>query len=122
MVDEHAASQRSARSLSAPGLPGEAPAQPEQAPPSYQRAFSVAAFTMKRFIVDQTLRAARQFDNDVETMMLFGVLAHLNVAHLMPPGTQPSQAGSVAIRVAGRGTAVPVRKLRDCQAVEVVGW
>ena len=45
---------------------------------------------MNRFIMDQMIRAARLFDNDTEAMVLFGVLSHLNVAHLMPPGARPS--------------------------------
>jgi hypothetical protein len=36
------------------------------------------------------LRAARLFDNDTEALVLFGVLSHLNVAHLLPPGSRPS--------------------------------
>jgi hypothetical protein len=75
----------------APGLPGEPPADSAHIPPSYWRAFSLVAFTMNRFIVDHVVRSARQFDNDIETMILFGMLSHLNVAHLMPPGSRPSQ-------------------------------
>ncbi|MBN8509504.1 MAG: hypothetical protein J0L57_12960 [Burkholderiales bacterium] len=113
-----AATQRSkARAdLRAPGLPGEAPVDRSDVPPAIPRAFGMAAFAMNRFIVDQTLRAARQFDNDIEAMTLFGVLAHLNVAHLMPPGTRPSQA----LNAQGRLPDLPGRmrpiRLRDlCQ-------
>ena len=77
--------------LDAPGLPGEAPADSSHIPAAYLRAFSLVAFTMNRFIIDQVVRAARQFDNDIEAMILFGMLSHLNVAHLMPPGSKPSQ-------------------------------
>lgn len=76
----------------APGLPGEPPADSAHIPPTYWRAFSLVAFTMNRFIVDHIVRSARQFDNDIEMMILFGMLSHLNVAHLMPPGSRPSQA------------------------------
>ena len=85
--------------LSAPGLPGEAPVQTDALPAEYWRAFAIVAFSMNRFIMDQMIRAARLFDNDTEAMVLFGVLSHLNVAHLMPPGARPSstlnQRGSV---------------------------
>lgn len=104
--------------LRAPGLPGEAPADGSSAPPAYQRAFSVAAFAMNRFIVDQTLRSARQFDNDVEAVMLFGVLAHLNVAHLMPPGTRPSQALNAKGRLPDLQVQLRPVRLRDlCQII-----
>lgn len=75
-----------------PGLPGLPRTPTGDAPPEYPRAFSVVAFTMNRYIVDHMLRASRRFDDDTETMILFGVLSHLNVAHLLPPGTRPSEA------------------------------
>jgi hypothetical protein len=74
----------------APGLPGEAAANNAHIPPTYWRAFSLVAFTMNRFIVDHVVRSARLLDNDIETMILFGMLSHLNVAHL-PPGSRPSR-------------------------------
>jgi hypothetical protein len=77
---------------SAPGLPGERHDRPGEASEPYTRAFSVVAFAMNRFIVDHMLRASRMFEGDVETMILFGVLSHLNVAHIVPPGTRPSDA------------------------------
>jgi hypothetical protein len=58
-------------------------------PPEHWRAFSLLAFTMNRFIVDHVIRAARLFDNDTEALILFGMLAHLNIVHLMPPGSSP---------------------------------
>ena len=59
-------------------------------PPEYWRAFSIVAFAMNRFIVDHIIRSARLFDNDTEALVLFGMLAHLNVVHLMPPGSTPA--------------------------------
>lgn len=75
-----------------PGLPGETRNRPGETPSEYDRAFSLVAFTMNRFIVDHMLRASRLFERDTETMILFGVLSHLNVAHLLPPGTRPSDS------------------------------
>jgi hypothetical protein len=83
----------------APGLPGEACADNAHIPPAYWRAFSLVAFAMNRFIVDHMLRSARLFDNDIETMILFGMLWHQNVAHLVPPGSRPSQAVDAQGRV-----------------------
>jgi hypothetical protein len=76
--------------ISAAGLPGEEHGDPSKIPPEYWRAFGIVAYTMNRFIVDHMLRAARLFDNDTEALVLFGVLSHLNVAHLLPPGSRPS--------------------------------
>lgn len=112
----HTAKAKAKPDLRAPGLPGEAPAGSTPVPPAFPRAFSVAAFAMNRFIVDQTLRSARQFDNDIEAMVLFGVLAHLNVAHLMPPGTQPSQALNAQGRLPDLRARLRPMRLRDlCQ-------
>jgi hypothetical protein len=73
-----------------PGLPDAVDPNPRAVPPEYWRAFSVLAFSMNRFIVDHVIRAARQFDNDMETLVLFGMLSHLNVIHLLLPGSSPS--------------------------------
>jgi hypothetical protein len=88
------------RDFAAPGLPGETRSDSEAIPAAYARIFSLAAFTMNRFIIDHVVRASRRFDNDMEAMMLFGTVAHLNAAHLMPPGASP-------IRVLGSDGRVP---------------
>lgn len=72
-----------------PGIPGGEIQGGDEALPGSRRAFSILAFTMNRFIVDHVVRSARLFDNDAEAMILFGMLAHLNVGHLMPPGSSP---------------------------------
>ena len=61
-------------------------------PPEYWRAFSLLAFVMNRFIVDHLIRSARLFGNDTEALVLFGMLAHLNIVHLLPPGSSPLTA------------------------------
>ena len=58
-------------------------------PPEYWRAFSILAFAMNRFIVDHVIRSARLFENDTEALILFGMLAHLNIVHLVLPGSSP---------------------------------
>jgi hypothetical protein len=98
---------------SAPGLPGEAPADAAGVPPAYTRAFGLVAFTMNRFIVDHVVRSARQFDNDIEMMMLFGMMSHLNVAHLMPPGSRPSQALDAQGRVLDSQPKLRPVRVRD---------
>ncbi|MBN8493120.1 MAG: hypothetical protein J0M00_17060 [Burkholderiales bacterium] len=101
----------------APGLPGEAPAQADQAPAAYWRAFSLVAFTMNRFVVDQVIRAARLFDNDTETMILFGTVAHLNVAHLMPPGSRPTRVLGANGRVPDAQPQLRAVRLRDLEQI-----
>ncbi|NJD31596.1 MAG: hypothetical protein FIB04_06895 [Gammaproteobacteria bacterium] len=73
--------------LHAPGIPGDPRLEVDRVPPEYWRAFTILAFTMNRFIVDHVIRAARQFENDTESLILFGMLSHLNVAHMVLPGS-----------------------------------
>jgi len=103
----------------APGLPGESPAHPADAPPEYWRAFSIVAFTMNRFVVDQVLRASRMFDNDIEAMVIFGTLSHLNAAHLIPPGSRPSEALNSGGRVPDAQPRLRPVRLRDL--VQITG-
>lgn len=103
----------------APGLPGETAARPGDTPAEYWRAFSIVAFTMNRFVVDQVLRAARMFDNDIEAMILFGTLSHLNVAHLVPPGSRPSDALDASGRVPNAQSRLRPVRLRDL--VQITG-
>jgi len=53
-------------------------------------AYSILAFSMNRYVIDHMLRSARRFGGDFERLILWGVVAHLNVAHLLPPGSLPS--------------------------------
>jgi hypothetical protein len=97
----------------APGLPGEARIDSASIPPAYWRAFSLVAFTMNRFIVDHVVRSARLFDNDTEAMILFGMLSHLNAAHLMPPGASPSQLLNAQGRVPDPQPRLRPVRIRD---------
>jgi hypothetical protein len=97
----------------APGLPGEAPADSARIAPAYWRAFGLVAFTMNRFIVDHVVRSARQFDNDIEMTMLLGMLSHLNVAHLVPPGSRPSQTLDAQGLVPGSQPQLRPVRVRD---------
>lgn len=103
--------------LQAPGLPGEARADAAHVPPVYWRAFSVAAFTMNRFIVDQVIRSARHFDDDVEAMILYGTVAHLNAAHLMPPGSAPSSVLGADGRLPDAQPQLRPVRLRDLEQI-----
>lgn len=103
----------------APGLPAAAGELSGPTPPEYERAFSIVAFTMNRFIIDQVLRASRLFDNDIEAMVIFGALAHLNVAHLLTPGVLPSDKLGADGRVPDLQPKLRAVRLRDL--VQVTG-
>lgn len=117
MSEAHRAGPWISDAHAAPGLPGEAQADVDDIPAHYWRAFAVVAFTMNRFIVDQVLRASRFFDNDAETMLLYGMLAHLNVAHIVPPGSRPSERLDADGRVPGVQPQLRPVRLRDLEQI-----
>jgi predicted transcriptional regulator len=58
---------------------------------AFDRSFSLVAYVLNRHLIDHMLRAARLLTaGDTEMLIVWGVLAHQNVAHLMPPGSVPS--------------------------------
>lgn len=58
---------------------------------AFDGAFSLVAFVMNRHLIDHMLRVARELTlDDYEAMIIWGVLAHQNLAHLLPPGSVPS--------------------------------
>lgn len=58
---------------------------------NFDKAFSLVAFTLNRFIVDHLLRFARQFGPDYQLMVVWGVLAHQCVIHHIPADSRPAK-------------------------------
>jgi hypothetical protein len=56
---------------------------------AFDQSFSLIAFALNRHLIDHMLRAIRELDVDFDSLVLWGLLSHLNVAHLMPPGSAP---------------------------------
>jgi hypothetical protein len=92
MIRSRTGKRRQRVDIHKPGIPGGQTPDVASVSPEFERAFSIVAFAMNRFIVDHVYRAARRFDNDVEALILFGMLAHLNALHLVPPGSSPLTA------------------------------
>lgn len=85
---------------------------------AFDRSFSLVAFIMNRYLVDHMLRCARQLvDGDFEALVLWGVLAHQNVAHLMPPGSLPAAVLTENGRLEGYETRLRPLLLRDISAI-----
>lgn len=84
---------------------------------AFDRSFSMLAFISNRFVIDHMLRVGRLItENDYETMVIWGVLAHQNVAHLMPPGSLPTAVLSERGRLVNIDAIKPLR-LRDVAAI-----
>ena len=81
---------------------------------AFDGAFNVVAFVMNRFIIDHMLRCGRQLTgNDFEALVIWGVLAHQNVAHLMPPGSLPTAILNEKGRLDGHAERLRPLRLRD---------
>ncbi len=94
------------------------PAALNDADAAFDRSFSLVAFIMNRHIVDHMLRCARQLvDGDFEALVLWGVLAHQNVAHLMPPGSLPAAMLDERGRLDDYPKRVRPMLLRDLSAI-----
>lgn len=84
---------------------------------AFDRSFSMVAYISNRFLIDHMLRVGRLLtENDYESMVIWGVLAHQNIAHLMPPGTVPTAILSERGRLANIDAIKPLR-LRDVAAI-----
>lgn len=85
---------------------------------AYDGAFSIVAFATNRYLVDHMLRVGRLLtQNDNEAMVIWGVLAHQGVAHLMPPGLLPSAILSERGRVVSNENQIKPLRLRDITAI-----
>lgn len=81
---------------------------------AYNGAFGIVAYATNRFLIDHMLRVGRLLtQNDFEAMVIWGVLAHQGVAHLMPPGVLPSAILSERGRSAKDDSQIRPLRLRD---------
>jgi CRP-like cAMP-binding protein len=85
---------------------------------AFDSAFSLIAFILNRHIVDHMLRSARTLtEGDYERLVIWAVLAHQNVAHLMPPGSLPSALLNEHGRVPDAESRMRPLRLRDVAAI-----
>lgn len=84
---------------------------------AFDQSFGLIAFAMNRHLIDHMVRAVRELDVDFESLVLWGLLSHLNVAHLVPPGTAPRSTLDERGRFAGDGSGYRPQRLRDLEQV-----
>ena len=64
---------------------------PQDFDQAFDRSFALVAYVLNRHLIDHMLRAARLLtEGDIDALVVWGVLAHQNIVHLMPPGSVPS--------------------------------
>lgn len=89
--------------------------------PEFDRAFDAAfgfvAYALNRHLIHHMLRCSRVLEVDYETLVVWGVLAHQNVAHLVARGRPPDDdARRKGYITAHEGELRPLR-LRDLQQI-----
>lgn len=58
---------------------------------AFDRSFGMVAFVLNRQLIDHMQRVGRELTlDDYESMLIWGMLARQDVAHLLPPGALPS--------------------------------
>jgi hypothetical protein len=81
---------------------------------AFDHSVSLVAFVMNRHLIDHMLKVARTLTlDDYEAMIIWGVLAHQNVAHLLPPGSMPSTVLNDSGRVDLSDEGMRPLRLRD---------
>lgn len=81
---------------------------------AFEHVFPLISLTMNRFIVDHMLRSARMLDLDFESLIILGLLSHLNVAPNLPlPGAAAPASGAGPLVIE---TFKPMR-LRDLEQI-----
>ena len=56
----------------------------------FEKTFSMVAFSTNRHLVDHMRRLVTQLELDLEAALLWGLVAHLGVAHAIHPGAHPA--------------------------------
>ena len=88
--------------------------EPSDQDRAFDAAFGYVAFVLNRHLIHHMLRSSRTLGVDYETLIIWGVLAHQNVAHLLPPGSPPkdmSPEGKVALKDGNEFRSVRIRDL-----------
>lgn len=81
---------------------------------AFERVYDRIALLVDRHLVDLMLRASRELGADFESLVLWGVLSHANVAHRLPP-----DSGSPPPLEVRRAAPVPPGELRPVRASDL---
>ena len=84
----------------------------------FENAFGPISFVANRHLIEHMIRVRRTLGIDYDTMLIWGVLAHLNVAHMLPPGKTKSL---IEIENEHRNPVTGMRPLRLRDLEQVTG-
>lgn len=84
---------------------------------AFEQSFGLIAFAMNRHLIDHMLRAQRELQVDFDSLVIWGLLAHLNTAHLVPPGSSPHSILDDFGRLRDIGPGLRPLRLRDLEQI-----
>jgi CRP-like cAMP-binding protein len=82
----------------------------------FEKAFAMVAFAANRHLIDHMRRLTRELDVDLETVLIWGTLAHLNVSQAYVPGAPPHD-----LLVDGRLPPGKLNPVRQADVAQVCG-
>lgn len=84
---------------------------------AFEQSFALIAFAMNRHLIDHMLRSQRELQVDFDSLVIWGLLAHLNAAHLVPPGSSPRSVLDESGRLRDIGPGLRPMRLRDLEQI-----
>lgn len=84
---------------------------------AFDAAFGFIAYALNRHLIHHMLRCSRVLGVDYETLVAWGVLAHQNVAHLVPRGGPQDEMARERGHIAGPDDQLRPLRLRDLQQI-----
>lgn len=84
---------------------------------AFDQSFGLVAFAMNRHLIDHMLRAQRELQVDFESLVIWGLLAHLNSAHLVAPGSSPHSILDGQGLLKDLGAGLRPQRLRDLEQI-----
>jgi hypothetical protein len=75
------------------------------------------AFALNRHLIDHTLRATKELGVDMESLVIWRAMAHLNVIHLVPPGSRPESLLDESGLLPGYPDGLKPVRLRDLECI-----
>ncbi|WP_411833781.1 hypothetical protein [Pseudoxanthomonas mexicana] len=88
--------------------------------PSLDGTRVLISFTLNRYIVDHLLRTMRHFDLDLDSVVIWSLLAQLNVVHLIPPGATPDVVLGEDGHLVREGRDMRAMRLRDLEQISLL--
>ncbi len=86
----------------------------------YDGELLLVSFSLNRYIVDHLLRTMRHFELDMDSVIVWSLLAHLNVAHLIPPGATPATVLDKSGRLVREDAQLRHVRLRDLEQISMI--